>query len=75
MPNKDTKLYIEKNEKTKTYNILIKVGKFNTKEEAAHYGTYICLTKNIDFDDYDEAENFEEALKNSFIDFEGRILH
>tara|TARA_R110000803_G_scaffold32023_7_gene70927 strand:- start:8812 stop:9039 length:228 start_codon:yes stop_codon:yes gene_type:complete len=75
MSNKDTKLYIEKNEKTKKYNVLIKVGKFATKEEAAHYGTYVCLTKNIDFDDYDELENFEEALKESFIDYEGRVLH
>ena len=49
MNNKESKLFIEQNKKTNEFQILITVGKFKTKEEAANHASYIALTKSFDF--------------------------
>ena len=46
---KESRLYIEQNKKTKEYQILITVGTFKTKEEAANHASFIALTKSFDF--------------------------
>ena len=47
---KQTKLFIEKLKNKDECEVVIRIGKFKSKEEAAHYTSYICMTKSIDFD-------------------------
>lgn len=46
---KESKLFIEQNKKTNEFQILITVGKFKTKEDAAQHASFIALTKSFDF--------------------------
>ena len=49
MAIKEVKLYVEENKKDKKFEVIVKVGRFNSKEEAAGYASYIYLTQSIDF--------------------------
>jgi len=46
---KEVKLYVEENKKDKKFEVIVKVGRFKSKEEAAGYASYIYLTQSIDF--------------------------
>lgn len=46
---KDVRLYVEKDKKTKRFEVVVRIGDFNTKEEAAGHASYIFLTQSIDF--------------------------
>lgn len=48
----DTKLFIEEDKSNNECNIVIRVTKLPTKEDAIHLATFIMATKCIDFSDF-----------------------
>ena len=46
---KESRLFIEENKQTKEFQVVVVVGKFRSKQEAAHHASYIAMTKSIDF--------------------------
>ena len=43
-----TKMYVEKNKQTNEHEVVIRIGKFKTKEEALQASAFIYITKCID---------------------------
>ena len=71
---KQTKLFIEKLKKKDECEVVIRIGKFKTKEEATHYISYICMTKSIDFDAETILDNIAE-LEDIYYGEDNRTLH
>ena len=46
---KDVRLYVEKDKKTKRFEVVVRISDFESKEEAAGHASYIFLTQSIDF--------------------------
>ena len=57
---KESRLYIEENKKTKEFQVVVVVGKFHSREEAAHHASYIAMTKSFDFSPGQLFENISE---------------
>ena len=57
---KESRLYIEQNKKTNEYQVVVVVGKFKDRTEAAHHASYIALTKSIDFSPSHLLENLSD---------------
>jgi len=62
----ETKLIIEKNPKTKEYQIKIVLGQFIDKQDALNHASYITITKNIDFSTQELYESLKE-IDESYI--------
>ena len=43
------KLYVEHDKENKEYEVIVRVGKFADKEEAASFASFIYLTSSLDF--------------------------
>jgi hypothetical protein len=71
---KQTKLFIEKLKNKDESEVVVRIGKFKTKEEAAHYASYICMTKSIDFDAETILDNIAE-LEENYYGVDNRTLH
>jgi len=71
---KQTKLFIEKLKSKDECEVVVRIGKFKTKEEAAHYASYITMTKSINFDADSILDNIEE-LEDSYYGTDNRTLH
>ena len=71
---KQTKLFIEKLKNKDESEVVVRIGKFKTKEEAAHYVSYICMTKSIDFDAETILDNIAE-LEENYYGVDNRTLH
>ena len=67
---KQTKLFIEKLKNKDECEVVVRIG----KEEAAHYSTYICMTKSIDFDAETILDNIAE-LEDNYYGVDNRTLH
>ena len=59
---KDVRLYVEKDKKTKRFEVVVRIGDFDSKEEAAGHASYVFLTQReyvtdlkelFDLDTYD----------------------
>ncbi len=70
---KESRLYIEENKTTKEFQVVVVVGKFGSKKEAAHHASYIALTKSIDFSPSQLIENISEL--EDWIYEDKRTLH
>ena len=46
---KSVKLYVEHDKEDKEYEVIVKIGRFTDKEEAASYASFIYLTSSLDF--------------------------
>ena len=46
---KSVKLYVEHNKDNEQYEVIVRIGKFTDKEEAASYASFIYLTSSLDF--------------------------
>ena len=71
---KQTKLFIDKLKNKDECEVVIRIGKFKSKEEAAHYTSYICMTKSIDFDAETILDNIAE-LEENYYGVDNRTLH
>ena len=71
---KETKLFIEKLKNKDECEVVIRIRKFKSKEEAAHYTSYICMTKSIDFDAETILDNIAE-LEDNYYGVDNRTLH
>ena len=71
---KQTKLFIEKLKNKDECEVIIRIGMFKTKQEAAHYASYICMTKSIDFDTDTILDNIAE-LEDNYYGVDNRTLH
>tara|TARA_R110002051_G_scaffold229059_1_gene291120 strand:- start:361 stop:585 length:225 start_codon:yes stop_codon:yes gene_type:complete len=74
MAIKETKLFIEKNKSREEYQVLVTIGKFTSKQEAAHYASYICMTKSVNFDADNILDNISE-LEDIYYGVDNRTLH
>ena len=43
------KLYVEHDKENKEYEVIVRVGKFSDREEAASFASFIYLTSSLDF--------------------------
>ena len=71
---KQTKLFIEKLKNKDECEVVVRIGKFKTKVEAAHYASYITMTKSINFDADSILDNIEE-LEENYYGVDNRTLH
>ena len=71
---KQTKLFIEKLKSKDECEVVVRIGKFKTKVEAAHYASYITMTKSINFDADSILDNIEE-LEDIYYGEDNRTLH
>ena len=71
---KQTKLFIEKLKNKDECEVVVRIGKFKTKVEAAHYASYICMTKSIDFD-ADSILIILLNLEDNYYGVDNRTLH
>ncbi len=63
-----TKMYVEKNKLNGEHDVVVKIGKFKTKEEALQASAFIYITKCIDLSppsahDYTEIELAPRGIK------------
>jgi len=63
---KQTKVFVEKLKNKGEYQLVVLIGKFKTKREAAHYASYIHMTKSIDFDADSILDRIEELEDNYY---------
>tara|TARA_R110000751_G_scaffold169628_1_gene276246 strand:+ start:152 stop:373 length:222 start_codon:yes stop_codon:yes gene_type:complete len=62
MEAKDVQLYVRGHDKKKEFEVVIKIGKFKSKEEAAGCASFIYLTQSIDLGQRRHIDTVNELL-------------
>tara|TARA_B100000780_G_C21046931_1_gene420282 strand:+ start:549 stop:770 length:222 start_codon:yes stop_codon:yes gene_type:complete len=70
---KKVELYVKEDKKEKEFEVVVKVGRFKNKEEAAGYASYIYLTQSIDFGQREYMQEIKDLL--DVADHENKTLH
>jgi len=70
---KKVELYVKEDKKEKEFEVVVKVGRFKNKEEAAGYASYIYLTQSIDFGQREYMQEIKDLLDVE--DHENKTLH
>tara|TARA_R100000544_G_C2208851_1_gene50804 strand:+ start:513 stop:734 length:222 start_codon:yes stop_codon:yes gene_type:complete len=70
---KKVELYVKEDKKDKEFEVVVKVGRFKDKEEAAGYASYIYLTQSIDFGQREYMQEIKDLL--DVADHENKTLH
>jgi hypothetical protein len=60
---KKVELYVKEDKKQKEFEVVVKVGRFKDKEEAAGYASYIYLTQSIDFGQREYMQELKEITE------------